>query len=663
MLLERLSVENYGVYAGRSTFDLSTSPEKPIVLIGGLNGAGKSTIFECIMVALYGKTYLGRRTTKKEYMEFAASRVHKHKGKRADSTSVEVAFRFYHNGSEDEYAVNRSWAVNGASVLETFSVYKNGKPMADVDESQWQSFVEGLIPLGIAKLFFFDGEKIVKITNWDRHNNVEIKSSLDTLLGTELIRQLHSDLELYLIRRTGKKRNSDTVSQKYEQMNREKNVLLSEIDALTMERNRKENIIHEIELQISSKEQKVLGVGGGYAGIREKLLMQRAVLEEKLRNQNKGITDELSDDAPLYLVPALLERIGKQVESDVDIMRQEASAHVAKEKMHEIRKEVVSAKFWPAGTDVESASSAILTLLDRMFEEPQRNVLFDVTHSEAAWITQKIAKIQEGYGSLYHKIKEYDKTMTVFEKIGVELARIPRDDEIGPQISDINTMHEEMGILKAELAHIDQNVSSKRAYCKILQNKIKDSINQIHKDTATDSGMRLASKMQDALDLYSAGLMEKKMTQLESNLLDIARLLLHKKLLHHIEIDRETFEIKAYGTDDSLIPGGLLSMGERQIVGTALLWALARTSGRPLPFVIDTPIGRLDGEHLANLTDRFYPFASHQTILLSTDREIGHKEYERLCGYISRSYRITHDETKSATSVSEGYFVEERQVA
>ena len=165
------------------------------MLIGGLNGAGKSTIFECIMVALYGKTYLERRATKKEYMEFMASRVHKHKGKRADSASVEVAFRFYHNGSEDEYAVNRSWAVNGASILETFSVYKNSKPMADVDESQWQSFVEGLIPLGIARLFFFDGEKIVKITKWDRHNNVEIKLSLDTLLGTELIRQLHSDLE------------------------------------------------------------------------------------------------------------------------------------------------------------------------------------------------------------------------------------------------------------------------------------------------------------------------------------------------------------------------------------------------------------------------------------------------------------------------------------
>ena len=663
MLLERLSIENYGVYAGRSTLDLVTTPEKPIVLIGGLNGAGKSTIFECIMVALYGRTYLGRRATKKEYAEFVAERVHKHRGMRADSASVEVAFRFYHNGSEDGYVVNRSWTVEGASVLEAFSVSKNGKPMTDVDESQWQSFVEGLIPRGIARLFFFDGEQIVRITEWGRQNNTEVKSSRDTLLGTEIVRQLHSDLELYLVRMAGKKRDSDAVGQKYEQLNREKDALVSEIDALEVERSKKESAMDEMESMISSKEQKVLGAGGGYADIREGLLAQRAALEEKIRHQGKAITDELSGDAPLYLVTSLLGRIKRQMEADTDAVRQRASVHVAREKMHEIKKELESAQFWPPGTDAESASSAVRHLLDRMFKEPPGDVIFDVAPNETAWMTQKIARMQEGHDSLHQKITEYGETTASFEKADAELARVPRDDEIGPQISEINEMHEEVGILKAEIAHIDQGISSKRAYCKILQNKIKDSISQIHKDAATDRGVHLASKMQDVLDTYSAGLMEKKMAALESNLLDIARLLLHKKMLSRIEIDRETFEIRAYDAADSLIPGGLLSMGERQIVGTALLWALARTSGRSLPFVIDTPVGRLDGQHLANLTDRFYPFASHQTILLSTDREIGHKEFEILRGHISRSYRITHDEAKSATSVSEGYFEEERQVA
>ena len=659
MFLERLSIENYGVYANKSTFDFSTSTEKPIILIGGLNGAGKSTIFECIMIALYGRAYLGRKTIKKEYLKFVASRIHKHKGRRADSASVRITFRFYHNGCDDRYTVSRSWSVNGASVTENFSVLKNDNSMNDVEESQWQSFVEELIPLGIARLFFFDGEKIVNITEWERQNNREIKSSLDALLGTEIIRQLHSDLELYLVRMAGKNKNLDVIKQIYEQLSEEKNSLLSDIDALAAELGKKKENMDEIESKISSKEQDVIGVGGGYASIREKLLTTRAKLEEKLRNQRKEIIDDLSNDAPFYLVPTLLGRIQNQVEADSHIMRQKTSSVMIKEKIHEIKNELESAKFWPFGTDTKSISSKVLELLNRMFEEPNKKILFDLAPNETVWITEKIVNLPDDHNLLLQKITEYGSTMTHFEKIRVELARIPRDDEIGPRISEINTLHEEMGIIKTELAHIEQVIASKRAHCKIIQSKIKDAIKRMNKTMSEDSGGRLASKMQSVLELYSAGLMEKKITQLESNLLNIARLLLHKKFLHRIEIDRETFEIKAYDEGNSLVKGGLLSMGERQIVGTALLWALARTSGRSLPFVIDTPIGRLDGVHLANLIDNFYPFASHQTILLSTDREIGHKEYDRLLPHISHSYRLTHDDAKSVTTVSEGYFVEE----
>ena len=69
MLFEKLTIENYGVYAQKTEFDFSTTPKKPIVLIGGLNGSGKTTIFESIMIALYGKIYLGRKTTKKKYVD------------------------------------------------------------------------------------------------------------------------------------------------------------------------------------------------------------------------------------------------------------------------------------------------------------------------------------------------------------------------------------------------------------------------------------------------------------------------------------------------------------------------------------------------------------------------------------------------------------------
>ena len=277
---------------------------------------------------------------------------------------------------------------------------------------------------------------------------------------------------------------------------------------------------------------------------------------------------------------------------------------------------------------------------------------------DISWMQQKIAKIHEGHKALSRRLEEYGKTKVRLDTVLSDMAKIPKDDEIGPRVSEINSMYEEVGMLKSEETHIAQQISSKRAYRKILQSKIVSSIKSIHKNNTNVSGMRLASRMQQVLDTYSVDLKETKMKELEDHLLHTARMLLHKDIIAKVTVDRDTFEIRVYDDESEQIPGGLLSMGERQIVGTALLWAIARTCGRPLPFVIDTPLGRLDGQHLENLVKRFYPFASHQIILLSTDREIGANEFAQLSEHISRSYRITCNEQKSVTTVREGYFLE-----
>ena len=657
-----MSIENYGIYAGRSDFELLTSVKKPIVLVGGLNGAGKTTIFESIMVALYGRMYLGRRATKKEYMEFVATRIHRHNGRRAKSACVEIVFRFYHNECEDTYVINRSWTVDGASVSELLSVQKNGEPMADVDESQWQSFIEGLVPLGIAKLFFFDGEKIVGITKWSSHNNGEIRTSFDMLLGAELVNRLRTDLDLYMVRGAGRSGSSGQTQKTYEQILKEKDQIASETEALIAERDRKNAEIADVKSIIVAKESKIAGVGGGYADIRGVLLTQKAVLEEKIRHQDKLLQKALSEDAPLYLVPSMLDRVRKQVEEDVKIIHQKTSASFARGRVHELEKELSSETFWPAGMDAAKISAKISKRLANMFEDPKHDAFFDMSPNDVSWLCQRIDGMEDGQESLSESLHEYGMEKRRLERVESDLAKIPKDDELGPRISEINNLHREVGTLNAEVTHIDQQLASKQSYQKILQNKLKHLIDSIHKNKTASTGIHLASRMQQVLDTYLVNLKNLKMKELESHLLYTVRLLLHKDLIRRIEIDRDTFEIRVYGNGGDQISGGLLSMGERQIVGTALLWAIAKTCGRALPFVIDTPLGRLDGEHLANLIERFYPFASHQIILLSTDREIGYKEYCKLSKYISRSYRITCDQARSTTMVAPGYFTEAKIV-
>ena len=90
----------------------------------------------------------------------------------------------------------------------------------------------------------------------------------------------------------------------------------------------------------------------------------------------------------------------------------------------------------------------------------------------------------------------------------------------------------------------------------------------------------------------------------------------------------------------------------------ALLWGLARASGRHLPVAIDTPLGRLDSKHRKNLVERYFPQASHQVILLSTDTEIQDQDVKllRKQNAIAREYLLKHDAKKSSTEVVSGYF-------
>ena len=113
-----------------------------------------------------------------------------------------------------------------------------------------------------------------------------------------------------------------------------------------------------------------------------------------------------------------------------------------------------------------------------------------------------------------------------------------------------------------------------------------------------------------------------------------------------------------YDPKGQLLPKQRLSAGEKQLLAIAFLWGLARVSGRNLPIAIDTPLGRLDSSHRNNLVERYFPTASHQVILLSTDTEIGKPEVAKLTEQeaISRSYLLKYHPDQGNTTLEEGYF-------
>src|SRR5262249_31697892 len=135
-----------------------------------------------------------------------------------------------------------------------------------------------------------------------------------------------------------------------------------------------------------------------------------------------------------------------------------------------------------------------------------------------------------------------------------------------------------------------------------------------------------------------------------------AQLLRKSSLITRLAIDPETFRLTLYGRDGEVFSAERLSAGERQLLAISMLWGLAKTSGRPLPTAIDTPLGRLDMGHRVHLVERYFPFASHQVLLLSTDEEITGHYLQKLQPCIGRMYELVHDDAEGSTKIIPGYF-------
>jgi len=167
----------------------------------------------------------------------------------------------------------------------------------------------------------------------------------------------------------------------------------------------------------------------------------------------------------------------------------------------------------------------------------------------------------------------------------------------------------------------------------------------------------LAARAAQALGDYEDRLLQHKLGQLRHEFVRCFNHLARKEsLVIDVEIDPVSFAITLIDRAGNAMAKASLSAGEKQIYAIAMLWALARTSGRPLPMIIDTPLARLDSEHRAKLVERYFPNASHQVILLSTDTEIDQALLGNLEPSVSHSYRLDFDQMDGRTEATPGYF-------
>ena len=134
MLLRKLGLTNVGLFQGKHEFELvprkSKTTSRPITLIGGMNGAGKTTILDSLRLGLYGKDMLGSKITQNIYDNYLENLIHRSKDPKLISSEASIQIEFEHSylGTKDIYLVDRSWYKNGSGVVESLIIKKNGKP-------------------------------------------------------------------------------------------------------------------------------------------------------------------------------------------------------------------------------------------------------------------------------------------------------------------------------------------------------------------------------------------------------------------------------------------------------------------------------------------------------------------------------------------------------
>ena len=671
MLLTKVVINDFGVYRGRNEFDFQTKPDKPIILCGGTNGAGKTTLFESIMLCFYGQNSFEQKTSQKQYHDRILRKIHRYLGtkKAADEASVTIEFQFAHEEKIVEYQVMRMWQNNDEKIDETFTIKKK-KPsdekfvkLDSIEESGWQVFIEQLIPKGIVKLFFFDGEQIQKIADEGEIDN-HIKSSFDALLGLDLVKQLINDIGLTLLRNS--KGETKKILDEINRLTKEKEESEEKRDGFQNKQVHLQTKIDLLQKKVDVQEVNFKKIGGQFARNREELTIEKTRLESKLEDVEKEIRELCSGTLPFSLIPKQMEEVKNEINADQQKLQDSFEKSILEKNFQDLLDNIKSESFLP------NITNDVRQNVTKQIDELLKNKIESISNStkttynlSADDMNQTIQLIDEINDSSEQKIEALVNTFNVvsnsLEQIKVGLDSAPREDEFGPIFSELTQTTRELGELQNELEHLRILESQEKSLIILVNSKIRANLKNKHEDKKRMAGLEIGSNVQDVLEDYAKSLRSKKLELLESYILDKLQVLLHKQnFIEKISIDRETFQVKLYKGNDDEITKDMLSKGELQMYATAVVWGLALTSGRPLPFMIDTPLARLDEEHRNSVVEQFYPNASHQTIILSTDSEVNFEYYKKLEPYISNSFVIQYDSDKGCTKKHDTYFFDKK---
>lgn len=684
MIIKEIEFNNFRIYKGKNRICLTPEDGKNIIVVSGNNGFGKTTFLMALVWCLYGKQMekvdelykreIGEKGGYSRYIGNSLNYQAEKDGETRFSVSITFSDVVIPDTACTEITITRSYD-NATGVDEELDIFIDGRSndlfVGSKEEKlkEEEIFIRDyILPIEIAKFFFFDAEKIVSFaqinTPEQRH---ELSRAYSQVLGIQKYDDLRNELErIQDDYRKDSAKPEDRVAF---------NGLLSSIK-------NDEDEIKDIEETITKNDEDIMIARHDSNELQEKLVREGDLMSleklNELRENAEGLRaslqsyeaqlKDLYNFIPFALAGNLVSEVNHQLDEETAYKKNKLQQAGVKDQTENILNDLEQAKqSFGQHIDIrirDFYEGQIRSLIKKYFYHDvdvnrfeHFSLLHDFSEMEINSFKDLVFKIKNSK-SLFDKLNnEYSKAKAELFSIEKKIREAEKHAE-NDYVQELRRKKERIDdhIMRLMQDNADKLSRKRRLVDQIAANrKQKDSLSKkievANKNKKVDT---VAGKLIYKIQKFLISFKEQKKKALEQKLMEKLRLYLHKNnLVKNVIVDitgnGDDVDINLYDFDNRKIDKGNLSMGERQMFASALLGALVEETEIEFPVFIDSPMQKFDASHTRNVLTKFYPKVSKQVVLFPLlMKEMTESEYKMISPLVGKAYLIENSENGSS---------------
>lgn len=660
MIIKNIKIRNYKTYLALD-LDLSVQSDRPIILIGGMNGGGKTTLFEAICGALYGLKIKDKDHFKELLNNGAVGTV-------KPEISLELTFEGLVLGQKKKYILKRTYMLNPSDMpVESVSLNMDGTPFVygtatpmhirAEQEQQVNKIIKANLPQELSKYFLFDAMQSSELLKENVFAQI-IKENIESVMGFNKYLQL--------------KRAAEHVQQEWAARRLEAQQEQDEYNSLVA---RKADL--ETQQQVNLAEQDkcyklIVAMQESYdaarEGVKNDTETQRKIdgletsiaetneLANRYNSQLKAVVDTLEVNV---FFPKLAEGIMPEVDEILRQKRalsQEQEGMLSLEQIREVTAKIIaymkSKVLCPQDIDTDEIVNYVQRS-QRQLESVDNYHFLDATELEALQDLVKANAVNE-FIAIDRLHKDVETRLELLENQKRQI-NILRGSLVGGNATIIHEFEE----AKQRLESLKKEYADREGAIKKLERQIHNIDVQIQQepDVKYDTLVALRPFLTDVVN----SLLRRKKEKIEEDMREQLNQLLisYRGYISRVELSdsMQDFNIKLYHKSGNEISLNQLNAASKQIFIQVLLKVLRNLGDYNPPVMIDTVMGVLDEESRDVLMESYFPSLADQTILLCTTSEIRKdSDYRKIESFVSRSYTLKRNIEAQNTTIEDGYF-------